>query len=671
MVSNYRADIDGLRAVSVLLVFLFHYEVPAVSGGFIGVDVFFVISGYLITGILITSMRTQQFSLAWFYERRIRRILPALLTTVFVTLVAGWVLLMPGDYRDAASSALASIGAVSNVFFLNNTGYVDHAAALLPLLHTWSLGVEEQFYVVWPLALAWAYGLMRGRPMRVFWFIATVIVVSFVFNVWQTAATPKAAFFLPFSRAWELAAGAIVVLLPRPKLPPTLREVLPLLGLAMILAAGVSLAHDTPFPGWRAAPPVLGAALLLFEDDTKSVIARVLGTRLFVAIGKISYSLYLFHWPVLALYRHYAGTVDLGPTDLAVAGAIAFLVSVLCYLFVEQPCRRARLSRRSTFKAAGAATAVVVLGTVLVAQYDGMPGRIPPEMAAVGSLDGMWKWPCPEIAPVEVATFAGPARSSHLCALGAPWTTARDRALVWGDSNAEHLLPILNWTGLADNTAIGLVNPCPGIVENGKVERYWPDNPAYSSQCGRQRASVLELLRNRPEIGTVILSARWSDLPTMLYRGNSNVRSEALGLRLLSDSLRDLLDEIGPSKKVIVFVDIPKVPVGNPAACAMADQALLRRPCPANLESLIWRNLTEVQQPAQDVVREAAAGRPNVIVLDPGNALCADGRCRVWFNGEFLYRDPDHFRRNLSQSTNAALAERLGFLAALQPMGVK
>ncbi|MCP3392307.1 acyltransferase [Bradyrhizobium sp. CCGB12] len=377
MVSNYRADIDGLRAVSVLLVFLFHYEVPAVSGGFVGVDVFFVISGYLITGILITSMKTQQFSLAWFYERRIRRILPALLSTVSVTLIVGW------------------------------------------------------------------------------------------------------------------------------------------------------------------------------------------------------------------------------------------------------------------------------------------------------SLDGMWKWPCPEIAPIEVATFAGPARSSHLCALGAPWTTARDRALVWGDSNAEHLLPILNWTGLADNTAIGLVNPCPGIVENGKVERYWPDNPAYSSQCGRQRASVLELLRNRPEIGTVILSARWSDLPTMLYRGNSNVRSEAIGLRLLRDSLRDLLDEIGPSKKVILFVDIPKVPVGNPTACAMAGQALLRRPCPANLEALIWRYLTEVQQPAQDVVREASAGRPNVIVLDPGNALCADGRCRVWFNGEFLYRDPDHFRRNFSQSTNAALAERLGFLAALQPIGVK
>ena len=686
---QYRNDIDGLRAVSVLLVILFHYYPSLVPGGFVGVDCFFVISGYLITGLLLKNLEERNASLVSFYERRIRRIVPALLATVLLTLVSGWVLLLPGDYRTTAYSGLAAIGAASNVYFLYNTGYFDQSSELMPLLHTWSLGVEEQFYIVWPLLLFALYRL-RGRKRHILRRgILVIIAVSFSFNLWQMGTAPKEAFFLPFGRAWELAIGGLLVLLPHPSLPRVLRELIPALGLAVILVSGFWLNRASPFPGLNALMPTLGTALVVYGGGQDTFAARLLSTPPFTGLGKISYSLYLVHWPVIVLWRHYAtgysqGLLDifnpLGAfkpiilpwTEASILLVASFALSVISYRFVEQPFRRLRRPRWGIYGIAGAGSGCVALMALAIFYLNGVPQRIPPEMVAITDVQEMWAWPCPQTVVLPVTPYDNPSRNnSRLCGGGASWQEARGRAILWGDSHAEHLMPMLDWAGRLEETAFVLVDPCPAILRKGNVERSRPEVPNYTENCTKQRGSVLALLRERADIDTVLLSASWSTLSRVLHRGISEQRPQSTGAELLYGGMKELLDELGPSKKVVLFLNIPSIQNVDPANCVLSNSTRFRRPCAADLEKLSWQTFDGEQRPIFAALRAAAAARPNVIVVDIAAALCAnEGRCRAWLNGELLYRDQSHIRRNLSEPTVAALGDLLNLRQVLrQPIG--
>ena len=336
---SYRSDIDGLRAVAVVPVVLYHAGVPWLGGGFIGVDVFFVISGFLITSIIAPELESGKFSLLRFYERRARRILPALFFVLAASFLAATVMLLPGAFEAFGKSLLSTLGFVSNVWFWrSSTGYFAHASEFLPLLHTWSLAVEEQFYVFYPLALAL---LMRWGRRTMIVAIAATSLLSLALAVWATPQMPAASFYLLPTRAWELGFGALVALGVAPRrMHQTAREMLSAIALLAILVPMVFYDANTTFPGLAAVPPVLGATLLIMIGATgSSTLHRLLGARAIVSVGLISYSLYLWHWPVLAYFRVAVADPHL-PVALAIlAVGLSSAMAYLSWRYVERPFR--------------------------------------------------------------------------------------------------------------------------------------------------------------------------------------------------------------------------------------------------------------------------------------------------------------------------------------------
>src|SRR5437763_8974656 len=295
---RYRPNVDGLRAVAVMLVVLYHAFPQAMPGGFIGVDIFFVISGFLITGIIARGLGRQRFSLAGFYNRRIRRIFPALLVVLCVVLVLGWLWMLPAAYAKLSTDVFASAAFFANIALLLQSGYFDVEAARKPLLHLWSLGIEEQFYLFWPLIL-----MLAARLRLSLLAVACVIgLASFALNVALIGANPVATFYLPFTRAWELLAGAALacgwIRLGQSAIASNLRAGI---GILLVAIAAAVLDTNSAFPGWWAILPVLGGALLVSAPNAWGC-RHVFANPAMVGIGLISYPLYLWHWPLLVFF---------------------------------------------------------------------------------------------------------------------------------------------------------------------------------------------------------------------------------------------------------------------------------------------------------------------------------------------------------------------------------
>lgn len=342
---RYRREIDGLRALAVIPVVLFHAGFTAFQGGFVGVDVFFVISGYLITSIVLEENRRGTFTLRAFYIRRARRILPALLVVLACSGPAAWFLLLPSDTRDFAESVLAALFFVSNVLFWLESGYFDTASTLKPLLNTWSLGVEGQFYLLFPL---FALLVLRKRGERGLWLGALAgFALSLGAAQWLTSSSPAAAFYLLPTRAWELLLGVLVALVldrwPAP-FGARLAGLLALLGIGAILLAVFAYDATVPFPGLPALLPTLGAALVILGARSGTLAQAILGNRLLVGIGLISYSLYLWHYPLFVFHRW--TTIDGGASIAERWGliALATILSLLTWVLVERPFRRPAVS---------------------------------------------------------------------------------------------------------------------------------------------------------------------------------------------------------------------------------------------------------------------------------------------------------------------------------------
>ena len=512
--NRYRSDVDGLRAIAVMLVVNFHGFPLAMPGGFIGVDIFFVISGFLITGIIARELDAQHFSLVGFYNRRIRRIFPALIVVLCAVLVLGWLWMLPAPYAALSRDVAASAAFSANIALLLQSGYFDIESARKPLLHLWSLGIEEQFYLFWPLILMLAARL-RWSLLAV---AAAIALASFVLNVALIGSDPVATFYLPFTRAWELLAGAVLACawdrFDQSEAASNRRAVA---GVVTIAVAAAVLNVHRAFPGWWALLPVAGGALLL--STPASWINRVcLGWPPLVWIGLISYPLYLWHWPLLVMFA----IIKFEPLTL-VDTELILLLSVLLawgtYWFIEKPFRFGRPVPFKVASLAGAMAVVAIAGVVVVAGR-GFDFRLPPEIRAMADV------------PEQTAQWR-----IHQCLLDLGHETSfadecvdRDRRpllLLWGDSTAGALMPGLRKAQA--NRDFGIAQ----LTASSCIPALNVDIPA-TPGCRANNDRVLALARQlKPEI--VLLHGTWEKYldhvgeTVVALKGETSARIVVLG----------------------------------------------------------------------------------------------------------------------------------------------
>lgn len=442
--NTYRPDIDGLRAVAVLLVMASHLQVPHLAGGYIGVDVFFVISGYLITSIILPEIAAGTFTLRAFYLRRVRRIAPALLVMLTCTVPFARHFLFPTELSAYARSLVAAALACSNTLFWGWRGYFDVSNELKPLLHTWSLGVEEQFYLAFPLVLLVA---VRHRAVR--GAILTIAAISFALSCWFVGHNPRIAFFAAPLRAWELMLGAMLSQRANTRSSTAfVDEAAAVLGLALIFVPAVSYTDATAFPGFAALAPCLGAVLLIVSGGRATLVSRVLALRPVVFIGLISYSVYLWHWPLIAFanLRHTwtcegaACGAPVSASERVAVFGLTLLLGTLSWRFVERPFRDRGLTSARTLITASATTLALLLGFAAYALGTrGEPARFPKEaVAAAEFLDfdthGPWRWSSCALALDEPPALF----DEHACL---PYTEGHKHYLLLGDSHAAQLWP--------------------------------------------------------------------------------------------------------------------------------------------------------------------------------------------------------------------------------------
>ncbi len=512
--TTYRRDIDGLRAIAVVAVVLFHAHLGPFTGGFIGVDVFFVISGYLIVGIILDDIRAGRFSIAMFYERRVRRLFPALFVVLVACTIAGYLLFLPQEFAAFGRSVVATAAFASNFLFWDQAGYFDTPAELKPLLHTWSLAVEEQFYLLFPPFLIAVSKYAKAALTR---WVLGIAFVSFALSAALVGSDPEATFYLLPTRMWELMIGALLVCAPIPALVNTrARAAATLLGLGLIGISTTLYSAKTPFPGIAALPPCIGAALIIHagrggstagnghltpqRSGGTSPIHALLSSRAFVYVGLISYSLYLWHWPILVFARAVTGRPLTGIETLPLI-ALSFAAADLSWRFIEAPFRGRgrRFSRAQIFAFGGAASVVLLLTGGTIDARHGLPARVPDAVstAAAGALDTdvQFKQRCMNFGPDQVT-------ADDLCRIGS--SDRRPTFLLWGDSHANALAPAISEAAGSANIA-GLFAGSGGCAPLLGVSR----TQDKSFPCEDFNARVLDLIRSEGKLHTVILASRW------------------------------------------------------------------------------------------------------------------------------------------------------------------
>ncbi len=636
---KYRSDIDGLRALAVLPVVLFHYGVSQIRGGFVGVDVFFVISGYLISGIIMADLEQGRYSILGFYERRLRRILPALIALLAVCTIVAVFVLFPADLTDYGKSLCATLGFVSNVYFWRDSDYFARAAEWKPLLHTWSLGVEEQFYILFPILLGSIWGF--GKRFVV---VAALVAfgLSLLFAIYAAREMSTFGFYMPITRAYELLLGFFVALLPRIRLPEFAKGALSLAGLAGVLGATVLINRDTPFPGWEALFPATGAALLILVglDGRPPIFSRLLQAPPAVFIGKISYSLYLWHWPILVFYKYRVGR-DLTPLETSGLFVLAILLAYLSWRFVEAPFRNRKwFSRRAIF-AMAAATIVVGLGcgAALVAAH-GLPQRIPPAARQYLDLsEAPSKFtPCFNVSLADI-------QKGHLCTFGDADASQDATFLLWGDSHAYRLVLGLDGMASAQHKkgvllTIGGCPPLPGAT-----------TPIlYIHACGKSVDAAFAYVASHKNIRTVVVSAIWAlyaegakfgepsnlDHP-LLTDSSSKGYSVDESRRVMARSLVRLVNRLRALGCNVVLVGpIPELYTSAPEALARAQMYGGSATLAPSYSDFLARERSVLP------TLQSLSHQDGVTVLYPSQLLCDARACMVQQGGKSLYIDDNH-----------------------------
>lgn len=492
---KYRTDIEGLRAVAIVPIVLFHAGLQSIAGGFIGVDVFYVISGFLITSIIMPDLEADRFSLLDFYRRRAVRILPAVFVMVAVVLVGGTLRLFPDDLRSLAKSAAAAVAFVSNIHFWLSAGYFGPAAETLPLLHTWSLGVEQQFYLFYPLLML---AIRRFAPGHTKAILALLALASFALSLYWAVTAPTNAFYLLPSRVWELALGGLVAIGAQPQVASArTRDGLALGGFAMIVLGAAVIRSTSLFPApWGLLPA--GGTALLAAYGGEAVTARLFNWTPVRRIGAISYSLYLWHWPIIAFWRLETDR-ELTLTDTAIVVAASWVAAELSYRLVEQPAMRRWRSGRSgpilSFNLAAMALLAVAAGGVAANSENWR--TYPPEVRKVASYAHYEGSPTHKSQFIEGTCFVslGMVFDRDNCLA---MSTTKRNMLVFGDSHAAQL-----WRAVADRYADWNVMQATGAACRPM------HGVSTESHCNDLIPYVLDRFLPSHKVDVIVLAGRW------------------------------------------------------------------------------------------------------------------------------------------------------------------
>lgn len=583
---HYRPEIDGLRSVAVLLVFIFHLFPKTITGGFIGVDVFFVISGFLITSIIIKDIELKKFSFLQFYSRRVKRIFPALFFLLLVTAIMSVLFLGEKDYLDFLKTLRFAAGQVSNILFSRNVDYFASGHDHSPLLHTWSLGVEEQFYLFWPLLLVFLSRFPRNAK------IVTLMVLCFgslILSEYLSRFYPKQSFYFVHSRLWELGAGGLIAYVKNKNyFPVKINGILSLLGLILIFASSLLLDSSSRFPGIHAIPTVIGSALIIYCTSGGEVhwVKKFLSSRLMVFIGKISYSLYLWHWPLIAYVQNYQQTPITIKQSLVIV-PLAFVFSYLSWKFIENPFRK---SKNET----GKYKIKVIISGVSIALL-----MIVFANTLKSTANASWRFIG---SPLEKENIINQAHEG--CGLTEKRLESNDinlkdcvfgphpekpEVVLMGDSHSSHFFPaFIHWAEKNQLTVrLYATSTCPSLF--GKYNLY--QRSQHFPRCQMFAKKMEEAILSQSSIRLVVLAMRTTlysethgaqdeHIKTFLTNDKYSEFSRENSRVILKENLNKTVEKIKASgKQVLLMSQVPELK-SNPIKCVENTKVLVAKVYP-------------------------------------------------------------------------------------------
>jgi len=649
----YRREIDGLRALAVLPVIFFHAGFQTFSGGFVGVDIFFVISGYLITSIILAEMEAGTFTLANFYERRARRILPALFVLMALCLPFAWLWLLPQDMKSFSQSLIAVSTFASNILFWRTSGgYFDTATELQPLLHTWSLAVEEQYYLLFPIfvLLTWRFG-----KTLILKSLVVVFIISLASAHWGATTHPVFTFFLLPTRGWELLIGGFIAFyFSTGKTQGTnisINNLGSLAGLLLLTYSVFVFDSKTPFPSLYSLVPTIGAALIIFYASPSTFVGKILGSKLFVGVGLISYSAYLYHQPLFAFARH-RSLEEPSKLLLGILAVFSILLGYLSWQYIEKPFRNKLKISRTTVFYCGVVGSIFFIAIGLYGHLTkGLPYRLP---ASSASFLFAANDKNPRQAECHFGTEKFP-KPQDSCVLG---SLSNIQGALLGDSHAD----VISYE-LEKNLELGNLGflsltygGCPPIQNV-----YRADAPL-KHKCNEYNEQTFSFLLKNPKIHYVVLSARWTiyleknrynnteggieDGDDMyidvVSNGNRKVNNELNRKILIKGSYRTTIENLlQAGKKVIVVYPIPEV--GWDVPNRQLKKLLINKsnvePITTSYSAFKARNKSTIE------ALDSIPNNVNLIRLRPDKILCNSfivDRCITQIDSKILYQDDDH-----------------------------
>ncbi len=621
---NYFAHIDGLRAIAVLSVVLHHLIPKFMPGGFIGVDIFFVISGYLITGILMREMQLNNFTFFGFYERRARRIFPALFTVLLFTLIGSYFLLLPSDLIYALKGTTGTLFLISNFVFWQDLEVGYFAAmnsALNPLVHTWSLAVEEQFYVLFPIMLLILHKLNPKNIPAIFF---SLFLISLFSSEYFVRSKEVAVFFLLPFRAWELLAGSILVLKIWPPINSTLiRELISLLGLVAILFSCFAFSENITFPGLSALIPVLGSMGLIYAGKSNDgFILKLLKIRPFIFVGLISYSLYLWHWPLIVFTHYFFPDEPFSPIMIVLLFLGSIILASVSYYFIEQPFRdKKSFNKKFIFSSSSIVILIFSSFTIYGITEGGFNKRFSPEIIKLDQarLPNHTYKNCDNIP-----------NSEKWCVIGKKLATKE--VLLFGDSHLMSWAPVLNdvLTERSEKGILAMLSNCPPII--GITQ--WKKNTA----CPIKSKEVENFILQNKNINTVILAGYWSpyfknNAPLKIRIKDENTKNKNISIAYegLEYTISWLLEH---DKEVVLIGPVPVYEYSVPFLIALGKSAN-RNYIQSDLNEQIKINGAFPQLVKNFLLTE------KFHYIDPLSWIC-NPECLTLLNNESIYFDSNH-----------------------------